>query len=166
MSKPHAVAGEAILTDEYSLHLPHERRRVWNLLRDVTRAPEIVPTCLRAFTVPGTPAGVGQQSVFVNRPGGAEHLRLVLVELTAEELGRLLAWRDLTTGMQSSIRLTDRDDGVFLDLVNTWTPTPAQRQFLDCERLLNGTTMMAAGAIRRALDTELAVAATAIAPSP
>jgi hypothetical protein len=58
--------------------------QVWEFIRPAESTVLIDPSVVRAFTVPGTGPGVGEQQCFVTRAGGREVARLVTV-LAVEE---------------------------------------------------------------------------------
>ncbi len=52
-----------------AVKLPHTPAEVWALIVPAEYALVLSPRTVRAFTVPGTPAGVGQQQCFVDLDG-------------------------------------------------------------------------------------------------
>jgi hypothetical protein len=58
--------------------------QVWEFIRPAESAVLIDPSVVRAFTVPGTGPGVGEQQCFITRVGGREVARLVTVVAVEE----------------------------------------------------------------------------------
>jgi hypothetical protein len=69
--------------------------QVWAFIRPAETTPQIQQTVRRGFSVPGTPRGVGEQQCFVSdAPFG--RLQAEIVEVTAEQAGRLAVVRNVT----------------------------------------------------------------------
>lgn len=75
-----AAAGQ---TKSYSANVSesyeHDARTVWSLIRPAESAV-LLTDAQRAFTVPGTPAGVGEQQCFIRRDGSVS-----IIEVIGEE---------------------------------------------------------------------------------
>ena len=79
-----AQAAEASgLTKTYSAHAvaayDYDARTVWSLIRPAENAV-LLTDSQRAFTVPGTPLGIGEQQCFIERDGSVS-----IVEIVGEE---------------------------------------------------------------------------------
>ena len=78
-----------------SVFIARSPDEVWAFIRPAETTPMIQPTVRRGFTVPGTPAGVGEQQCFISdAPLGA--LEAVIVEVVDEQPGRLAGVRNVT----------------------------------------------------------------------
>ncbi|MGO4494042.1 hypothetical protein AB4Y86_18370, partial [Arthrobacter sp. 2YAF22_2] len=54
----------------------HDAHDVWSLIRPAESAV-LLSNAQKAFTVPGTPAGVGEQQCFVSRDGSASIIEII-----------------------------------------------------------------------------------------
>ena len=77
IAKSAAAAGH---TKTYSAHATedyeHDAHTVWSLIRPAESAV-LLNDAQRAFTVPGTPAGVGEQQCFIRRDGSVSIMEIV-----------------------------------------------------------------------------------------
>jgi hypothetical protein len=74
-----ATAHPVTLSTQVSESYDHEAHIVWSLIRPAESAV-MLSDAQRAFTVPGTPAGVGEQQCFIGRDGSVS-----LIEVVGEE---------------------------------------------------------------------------------
>jgi hypothetical protein len=81
-------------TKTYSAHASetyeHDAHTVWSLIRAADSAA-LLSDVQRAFTVPGTPAGVGEQQCFIRRDGSVS-----IMEVIGEESPWWATWRPVT----------------------------------------------------------------------
>lgn len=77
------IAGASGLTKSFSAHASetyeHDAHTVWSVIRPAESAV-LLSDAQKAFTVPGTPAGVGEQQCFVGRDGSVS-----IIEVIGEE---------------------------------------------------------------------------------
>ena len=73
------TAAPVTLSAHVSESYDHQARTVWSLIRPAESAV-LLSDAHRAFTVPGTPAGVGEQQCFIGRDGSVS-----LIEVVGEE---------------------------------------------------------------------------------
>lgn len=78
--------------------------QVWHFIRDPAFAPLTGRETERAFQVPGTPDGPGNQQVFIS-PGQFGYKHLELMEVTDERPWTWVAVRSLTSGGWSTYEL-------------------------------------------------------------
>jgi hypothetical protein len=96
--------------------------QVWAFIRPAESAVLIDPSTIRAYTVPGTGPGVGEQQCFVQRENGAEVSHVV----TVTELGDTYAvTQDRTRGLAGGNRydVEPMDGGTRLAL-GVWLDVP------------------------------------------
>ena len=87
-------------TKTYSAHasetFEHDAHTVWSLIRPAESAV-LLSDAQRAFTVPGTPLGVGEQQCFINRDGSAS-----IIEVIGEESPWWATTRSIAPGGTNS----------------------------------------------------------------
>ncbi|MGO4591039.1 hypothetical protein [Paenarthrobacter sp. 2TAF44] len=74
----------------------HDAQTVWALIRTAESAV-LLSDAQRAFTVPGTPSGVGEQQCFIGRDGSVS-----IIEVIGEESPRWATTRPVTRGEMNS----------------------------------------------------------------
>lgn len=109
-----AAAGQ---TRTYSANVSesyeHDALTVWSLIRPAESA-ELLSNAQRAFTVPGTPAGVGEQQCFIGRDGSVS-----VIEVIGEEGPWWATTRPISPGemnSRSTYRLEPTSTGCTLTL--------------------------------------------------
>lgn len=109
-----AAAGH---TKTYSAHISesyeHDARTVWSLIRPAESAV-LLSNAQRAFTVPGTPVGVGEQQCFIGRDGSVS-----IIEVIGEESPWWATTRPISPGemtSRSTYRLEPTSTGCTLTL--------------------------------------------------
>lgn len=94
------AAAASGLTKTYSAHASetydHDPHTVWALIRPAESAV-LLSDAQKAFTVPGTPAGVGEQQCFISRDGSA-----TVIEVISEESPWWAATRPIAQGATKS----------------------------------------------------------------
>ena len=121
-----AAAGH---TKTYSAHASetydHDAHTVWSLIRPAESAV-LLSDAHKAFTVPGTPAGVGEQQCFITRDGSAS-----IIEVIGEEGPWWATTRPIAAGevnSRSTYRLEPTPTGCRLT-VGTVIEVPANAEF-------------------------------------
>ncbi|MFF1384641.1 hypothetical protein ACFVWT_13855 [Arthrobacter sp. NPDC058288] len=104
-------------TKTYSAHVSesyeHDARTVWSLIRPAESAV-LLSNAQRAFTVPGTPVGVGEQQCFIRRDGSVS-----IIEVIGEESPWWATTRPILSGemnSRSTYRLEPTSTGCTLTL--------------------------------------------------
>ncbi|MDV8149694.1 hypothetical protein [Arthrobacter sp. B10-11] len=112
-------------TKTYSAHASetyeHDAQTVWSLIRPAESAV-LLSDAQRAFTVPGTPAGVGEQQCFIDRDGSVS-----IIEVIGEESPWWATTRPISPGetnTRSTYRLKPTSTGCVLT-VGTVMELPA-----------------------------------------
>jgi hypothetical protein len=125
------AAAAAVPTKTYSAHASeaydHDAHTVWSLIRPAESAV-LLSDAQRAFTVPGTPAGVGEQQCFIGRDGSVS-----IVEVIGEEGPWWATTRPIAPGMmnrRSTYRLEPTSTGCTLT-VGTVIELPANAAFAE-----------------------------------
>lgn len=104
---------------------------VWSLIKPAENAVILEPSTLKAFHVPGTPAGVGEMQGFITRHDGREHI--AIIEVVEELEGSYSITRQI--GMEDdSYRL-----GYFLNEERTGTKLSLSTTFTIPEKLWDRT---------------------------
>jgi hypothetical protein len=123
-----AAAGH---TKTYSAHASesyeHDARTVWSLIRPAESAV-LLSDAQRAFTVPGTPVGVGEQQCFIGRDGSVS-----ILEVIGEESPWCATTRPISPGeinSRSTYRLEPTSTGCTLTL-GTVIELPANEGFTE-----------------------------------
>lgn len=123
-----AAAGH---TKTYSAHVSesyeHDARTVWSLIRPAESAV-LLSDAQRAFTVPGTPAGVGEQQCFVRRDGSVSIIEVVGEEGPWWATTRPISPREVNS--RSTYRLEPTSTGCTLT-VGTVIELPANQGFTE-----------------------------------
>ncbi|HEX9227309.1 MAG TPA: hypothetical protein VF885_11755 [Arthrobacter sp.] len=105
----------------------HDAQTVWSLIRPAESAV-LLADAQRAFTVPGTPAGVGEQQCFIGRDGSVS-----IIEVIAEESPWWATTRTIAPGKvdsRSTYRLEPTPTGCTLT-VGTVIEIPANFEFAE-----------------------------------
>ncbi|WP_454697821.1 hypothetical protein [Arthrobacter humicola] len=112
-----AASAAAGRTRTYSAHISesyeHDASTVWSLIRPAESAV-LLTDAQRAFTVPGTPAGVGEQQCFIRRDGSVS-----IIEVIGEEGPWWATTRSISPGemnSRSTYRLEPTSTGCTLTL--------------------------------------------------
>ncbi|WP_426976340.1 hypothetical protein ACQCSU_16480 [Pseudarthrobacter sp. O4] len=125
------AAAASGLTKTYSAHASaayeHDAHTVWSLIRPAESAV-LLSDAQKAFTVPGTPAGVGEQQCFISRDGSVS-----IIEVIGEESPWWATTRPIAPGemnSRSTYRLEPTPSGCTLT-VGTVIEIPANAEFAD-----------------------------------
>ena len=123
-----AAAGH---TKTFSAHASeaydHDAHTVWSLIRPAASAV-LLSDVQKAFTVPGTPAGVGEQQCFIRRDGSVS-----IIEVIGEESPWWATTRPIASGeinSRSTYRLEPTSFGCTLT-VGTVIAIPANAEFAE-----------------------------------
>lgn len=95
----------------------HDPETVWSLIRPAESAVLLLDA-QRAFTVPGTPTGVGEQQCFIGRDGVVS-----IIEVIGEESPRWATTRPVTpdkTNSRSTYTLESTPTGCTLTMGSPW----------------------------------------------
>ena len=86
-----------------SIRLNHPPEKVWALIAPAENAALLTPNTARAYRVPGTPAGVGEQQAFTNLDGHTS-----IVEVTEYIEARLAVTKVISPPLPVPVRATYR----------------------------------------------------------
>lgn len=116
-------------TKTYSAHASetyeHDARTVWSLIRPAESAV-LLSDAVKAFTVPGTPSGVGEQQCFISRDGSVSIIEVVGEESPWWATTRPIAQSEVNS--RSTYRLEPTSSGCTLT-VGTVFEVPANTEF-------------------------------------
>lgn len=125
------TAAASAPTKAYSAHASeaydHDAHTVWSLIRPAESAV-LLSDAQRAFTVPGTPTGVGEQQCFISRDGSVS-----IIEIIGEESPWWATTRPIAPGemnRRSTYRLEPTPTGCTLT-VGTVIELPANADFAE-----------------------------------
>ena len=116
-------------TKTYSAHASetyeHDAHTVWSLIRSAESAV-LLSDAVKAFTVPGTPSGVGEQQCFISRDGSVSIIEVIGEESPWWATTRPIAQSEVNS--RSTYRLEPTSYGCTLT-VGTVIEIPANAEF-------------------------------------
>lgn len=123
------AADASARTKTYSAHASevyeHDAHTVWSLIRPAENAV-LLSDALRAFKVPGTPSGVGEQQCFIGRDGSVSIIEVIGEEGPWWATTRPIAASEMNS--RSTYRLEPTSSGCTLT-VGTVIEVPANAEF-------------------------------------
>ncbi|WP_221176560.1 hypothetical protein, partial [Arthrobacter oryzae] len=151
-SAVHAAEGDLLSLEAQESHtFGHDAETVWALIRPAENAV-LLGSARRAFTVPGTPSGVGEQQCFIGSDGSAS-----ISEVIGEAVPRWTATRLVTPSeaeIRQSYELEPAGEGCTLKIGIVLEARTTEESVLNYERAWRANTRQFLARAAQILDMQ------------